>query len=442
MSNARSIAVDILYKINVQNAYSNIVLNKVLKKSELSALDVAFCSALVYGVLERKITLDYIISCYSKTPVEKIDKTVLIILETAIFQLLYMDKIPESAVVNEAVNLSVKHRKIKVKSFINAILRNFLRNDKKYNLPPIKSKVKYLSVKYSMPEEIVRLWLNNYSDIVTEKLLASFIGRPPIVIRVNTNLCTKEELKEKLTLKNIEVQEIEVLENALILSKTGAIENLEEFKQGLFFVQDSGSQILCKLINPQKDNIITDVCAAPGGKTFNLSLMMKNTGKVYSYDLYEHKVKLIEETASRLKLENVVAIVSDATNCKDYNASDVILCDVPCSGLGILKRKPEIRYKEDLGYKTLPNIQYEILCNCKDKVKKGGLLIYSTCTLNRAENNNITKKFLKENEEFEPYKLNLPNGIKREIKESENEITLLPFVHESDGFYISVFKKV
>ena len=442
MANARKTALNALVKINTQQAYSNIELNNVIKKSELNTLDASFCSALVYGVLERRITLDYIISTYSKLPLQKINSTVLEILRMGVYQIIFMDKVPNSASVNESVKLARLKKQDSATGFINGILRTITRDKNPFRLPDKKDKLKYLSVKYSLPENIIKLWISSYGESVAIKTIEATIGRPPIAIRVNTNLCNKEQLCNKLEPEDIDVKDVPFLKNGLWLSQTGAIEELSAFKTGLFFVQDTASQLMCEMIKPRVNQVITDVCSAPGGKSFNLSLQLKNTGKVYAYDMFEHKIELINKTAKRLKVKNIEARIRDAQKSPTGTKSNVVLCDVPCSGLGIIRRKPEIRYKEDLGIENLPAIQYEILCNSKKLVDKGGILVYSTCTLNPQENNKIASKFLAENKDFVQYKLDLPKAVKRTIKEEENEITLFPFENNTDGFYISMFKKV
>ncbi len=442
MANARKTALTALVKIDVEQAYSNIALNNAIKNSQLTSLDASFCSALVYGVLERKISIDYIISNYSKIQVQKINKIVLNILRMGVFQIVFMDKVPNSAAVNESVKLARLKKQDNATGYINGVLRNLTRASNPFRLPDKKDKLKFFSVKYSLPETVVDLWIKEYGQDIAVKTFESVLGRPPITIKVNTNLTTKEKLTARLIENDIEVEEVSFLKNALWLSHTGSIEELPEFKKGMFYVQDTASQLLCEIANAKQNNVVTDVCASPGGKTFSLSIAMNNTGKVYAYDLFAHKIELITKTAKRLKLKNVETKIRDAQKSSIGEKSNIVLCDVPCSGLGIIRRKPEIRYKEDLGLNTLPKIQYEILSNSKKLVAKGGILIYSTCTLNPSENNKVAEKFLKENKDFVKHKISLPKGIKRTIKEEENEITLFPFENNTDGFYISVFKKV
>ena len=269
MANARKTALNILLKIQQENAYSNLALKSVLKASQLSAVDSAFCSALVYGVLERKITLDYIISSYSKMPLKKIEPAVLLILEMAVLQLLFMDKIPQSAAVNEAVKLARARHLNSAAGFINGILRSITRAQVPYTLPDENNKTKHLSIKYSVPEQIISLWFNSYGEEITVNMLSSLCGRPPIAVRVNTNLCSKSELISQFKSDGIKAEDIPCLRFGVWVSGTGALDTSQAFKKGLFFVQDAASQLLCELINPTQSLTVTDVCSAPGGKAFN-----------------------------------------------------------------------------------------------------------------------------------------------------------------------------
>ena len=442
MNQPRRIAFDILYKIEKEGAYSNIAINNAVRENKLSGLDSSFVSALVYGVLERKLTLDYIIKQYSKIPLRKIELKTKLILRLGILQMVFMDKIPDSAAVNESVNLAKKLRLQKSSGFINAILRNLARADKKYSLPDKKDRILYLSIKYSCPQELVRLWYNSYGENNTIELLENLNGRPEIFVRVNTLKTNSDELISKLESEHVKAEKSEILENTLVISNTGSIESLKAYREGLFHVQDLSSQLCAYFLNPQENQTVLDVCSAPGGKTFTISQYMNSSGKIISCDMYEHKLKLIESGAKRLSLTNITTELRDASDSNhSLPEADRVLCDVPCSGLGVLSRKPEIRYKEDLVDNTLPQIQYNILCESSRYVKAGGLLVYSTCTLNPYENNRNTKRFLTEFPQFEPVVLKLPEGIKRACDEENYEITLMPHMAGCDGFYISAFRR-
>lgn len=440
--NTRNIAFKILLDIEENSAYSALVLNKAIKINNLNKLDSSFVSALVYGVLERKLTLDYIIKQYSKIPLRKIENKTKIILRLGILQLLFMDKVPESAAVNESVKLAKKHKLQKSSGFINGILRNITRAEVKYTLPDKKKDYSYyLSVKYSCPKDIIGMWIKAYGEDNTVSILESLSGRPQLTARVNTLITSPDNLVSELAAEGVKADKSSVVDNALILSNTGSIEVLKSYKDGKLYIQDLASQICVKALNPQPNELIYDVCSAPGGKSFTAAQYMKNRGKIYSFDIYEHKIKLIEDNAKRLGITCVNAEIRNAeTDNEEQLLADKVLCDVPCSGLGIIRRKPEIRYKDNLLSEDLPQLQYRILCNSAKLVVTGGTLIYSTCTLNPMENRHNADKFLAEHPDFQPLKLEL--DLNRLIDEPDNMFTLFPHFHGTDGFFISAFKKV
>lgn len=442
MPSPRNIAFNVLLKIEQDNAYSNIALNNAIRENRLNGLDSSFVSALVYGVLERQITLDYIIRQYSKIPIRKIETKTKIILRLGILQLLFMDKVPESAAVNESVNLAKKHKLQKSSGFINGILRSITRAEVKYTLPDEKDKVRYYAIKYSAPQELTKLWLESYGEENTAELLKALNGRPKICARVNTLRTNKKALIEELAKHNVSAEEIPFLENAITLENTGSIERLQSYKKGLFHIQDASSQLCVDLLSPKPREIMLDVCSAPGGKSFTSAQYMSDRGKIFSCDLYDHKLKLIKDNARRLGINSIVTLKRDGASSEvPLPIADKILCDVPCSGLGILSRKPEIRYKDNLITDDLPELQYKILCKSAEYLANGGRLVYSTCTLNPEENNKNAKRFLDEHTDFYGVKIKLPETIKRAFEEKDYELTLMPHTAGTDGFYIAVFGK-
>ncbi len=443
MESARLLALEALLKVNYNKGYSNIVIDKYIKKSGLSKKDISFLTALFYGVLERKITLNYIISQYSKISLNKMSPEVLEILRIGFYQILYMDKIPPSAAVNECVNLAKVTQKSKATGFINGMLRTFLRNNKKFKLPD--SEYERLSVEYSCPTWIIDLFLKSYGKENTVEVLKCFSGRPPVNIRVNTLKTCLEDLEEMLNSEGVKTSKSNIINNALELSLTGQIDRLESFKKGLFHVQDVASQVCCKILDPKPGQVVMDVCAAPGGKTFTLAELMQNKGKVMAFDKYDTKVKLIESGAERLGISIITAGKKDAQQSSvSLDKVDKVLCDVPCSGLGIIRRKPEIRDKKQSLISGLYEVQYDILCKSAKLLKPGGTLVYSTCTLNPSENNNIADKFLLEHsDEYEPKAIDCERlKLKRNAFDKENQLTLMPHIHGTDGFFIAAFKKV
>lgn len=444
INNARMIALQSLLHVNVEDGYSNIVLDKALTKAKLNIRDASLASALFYGVLERRITLDYVIKGYSKLPLKKMSSDVLEILRMGIYQLLYMDKIPPSAAVNESVKLARLRKQDKATGFINGILRSFIRADCKFALPPEEENESlYLSIKHSCPEWLVQLWVQSYGLDCTVKLLQALTGRPPLTARVNTIRNSEGELIEKLKNQNVKAVSITGLNNAIQLEGMGAVEKNDCFLNGDFHIQDLASQLCCMALNPQPGQRVIDVCSAPGGKTFTIAEMMQNTGEILAFDFYDAKVKLVQEGAQRLGISIIKADVRDAkAPAKSLPLVDRVLCDVPCSGLGIIRRKPEIRYKKDHMLDSLPNLQYLILCESSKLVKVNGMLVYSTCTLNPSENNSIADQFLLEHPDFVAEPLSLPAGFTTNSNEPMNQLTLMPHIHETDGFFISAFRRL
>lgn len=422
MANSRKTAFKVLLKIEQDGAYSNIALNNAVKEGELTPLDAAFTSALVYGVLERKITLDYIIKQYSKIPLRKIELKTKIILRLGLLQMAFMDKVPESAAVNESVKLAKQQKLQKSSGFINAILRSFARDNCKVKYPDIKNKAEYYSVKYSCPQPLVKLWLESYGEENAKGILEKLSGRPNIYARVNTLRTTAEKLIDALADDKVKAEKVDFPENSVRLADTGSIERLKAYKGGLFHIQDLSSQLCAYFLSAEMGQTVLDICSAPGGKTFTTAEYMHNSGKIIACDMYEHKLKLIEKGAKRLGIDIVETCLRDGSSDENpLPMADRILCDVPCSGLGVLSRKPEIRYKDDLIDTNLADIQYKILCESAKYLKKGGKLVYSTCTLNPQENNKNTAKFLAEHSDFEGVALELPLSLAERMKNSHTK---------------------
>ena len=442
MANVRNIAYKVLYRVLFEDAYSAIALNNAVNGEKLSGVDVSFLSALVYGVLERKLTLEYIIRQYSSVRIKKIEAKTLIVLYIGMYQLIYMDKVPDSAAVNESVKLCKQLRLYKSAGFVNAVLRNFVRADKQYKLPDRSDLLRYLSVMYSCPESIVTELLDTYGEKLTERILQGFIGRPPLTVRVNTLKTSKEKLKTELEEQGIKAEDISYLDHSLFLSSTGSLEKIPQFQQGHFFVEDAASQLCAEMLDAQPGERVADVCAAPGGKSLYTAIRMENRGEVFSFDIHQHKIKLIEENAKRLGVAIIRTALRDAASSKELPECHRILCDVPCSGWGILRRKPEIRYKTDTSIDNLPNLQYSILCMSAEHLPPDGVLIYSTCTLRKAENHDVIERFLAEHPDFIGEALKLPDGIGRVIEEEPFCLTLLPGVYDTDGFFIAKLRRI
>lgn len=436
MKNARQTAFEILCKIQKDSSYSNLTVDSFLASGELNESDSAFVSALVYGVLESSYTLDYQLATNLKQPLKKLKPQVLTILRLGAYQLLFMDKVPESAAVNESVKLSKANGSAFASGLINAVLRNIAQNG--LCLPDISDITLYYSVKYSFPQELVKFWIKSYGEDNAVGIMSSCAGRPPLTVRTNTLKITTDELMQ--TLKNEGVDSVlSVVDDSLELSKCGSVERLDSFSDGLFHVQDAASQLCVAALDPKPDETVLDLCAAPGGKSFTVAERMNNTGKIIACDIHNHRLELIKSGASRLGITNIEFFMNDASVYNDdIPLADKVLCDVPCSGLGIVRRKPEIRCKPLDGLKELPPIQRQILDTASRYVKTGGRLVYSTCALNPKENENVCKDFLLSHPDFRSV---IPTNLCDGTFIRDGFVTLMPHINGTDGFFIAVFEK-
>lgn len=431
MSDARYLAVKLLCKTFSGGSFSNIQLNSGLKNSDLDDRDRKLCSAIYYGVIERKIYLDYIIDKFSSRPIAKLDNTVLNILRCGIYQILFIDNIPDSAAVNECVSLSKKFGKTSASGMVNAVLRNFIRQGKNIELPDNRSE--RLSIEYSAPPELVKSLIDDYGESMAENLLSDALGSLPVTVRMNCLKCTETEFIESFGGKAVKNA---VLPDCFELS--GDVTATEAFRKGFFHVQDLASQLCCAALAPTENDLVLDICAAPGGKTFTMAEIMNGKGKIMAFDLHEKRVKLIRDGAERLGLSNIQAAAGNATVFNpDLPEFTKILCDVPCSGLGAVRRKPEIKYKDFGDFSGLPDVQYRIAENALKYLAVGGEMVYSTCTLRKAENIQVVEKLLADHPEIEPVRLPEPLGEK-----FGSYADIFPCHFGSDGFFISKFRKV
>ena len=443
----RMTAFRVLMRVQDDGGYSNIALSEALNLTNAQPRDRAFITRLVYGVLEKTEYLDHVISSYTGGANAKgkgsvrIEPEVRCLLRMAVYQMAFMNT-PDSAAVNESVNLAKKVRLYRATGFINGILRSFIRDCKEVKLPDrVKQPEQYLSIKYSCPMWLVKLWRRSYGAEICEKILEGLEGRPPIYLRVNTARVSTDALVKKLETQGIKCDASEVIPDCVAISEAGDITALPEYEEGFFHVQDASSQLCCMAAAPESGSVVYDVCAAPGGKSFTLSELMENRGRVVSCDLHPHRVELIAEGAKRLGLTCVEATVRDALGEGQPECADLVLCDVPCSGLGIIRRKPDIKRKPESEIQGLPELQYRILENSSRLVKRGGRLIYSTCTLNPAENSAVIENFLQNHSEFEPCPIELPCELLRAIDEPDFQITLFPHMLNTDGFFISSVRR-
>jgi 16S rRNA (cytosine967-C5)-methyltransferase len=443
MGTARSAALRALLRVEKENGYSNLVLDGALEGLPFGSRDRALATAIFYGVLEHRITLDYIIGLYSRIPVLKLSPAVREILRMGVYQIRYLERVPNSAAVNESVKLAKTNGETRAAGFINAVLRALLRGPDRIKLPDAyKEPIKYRSAAFSCPEKLITFWQKAYGETCTDRILGSLLEKPDIFIRVNNTRISEEQLLERLGSEGVKAKRVLWPDNALRLKNPGEIRRLSCYQEGLFHVQDLSSQICCRILDPQPGERAIDVCAAPGGKTFTMAERMENRGEISAFDLYPARVRLVQKGACRLGLSIVRSAARNAAESESSPVpADRVLCDVPCSGLGVIRRKPEIRYKFPSSIDSLPDLQYRILCRSSGLVKKGGMLVYSTCTLNPEENSGVADQFIRDNSDFEPFGLPLPESIRREIPERDNQITLMPQMYGTDGFFIAAFRR-
>ncbi len=435
-NNARKIAVKILNDISNQKAYSNIIINKKTKK--LDNRDKAFVRQLVYGVLENKLYIDWIIKKFSKIKFKKISPIIKEILRIGIYQIMFMDKVPNSAACNECVKAAKKLGNKRASGFINGILRNVIRKKHNIRLPNKNRDItKYLCIKYSHPHWMVKRWIDKFGKEFTEKLCRANNKKPFLNIRVNTLHLSRQELISLLNKKGLIVTEGMIADDAIIVKNPINIVQLEEYKKGYFFIQDESSMLVSQIMNPKSNSFIIDLCSAPGGKTTHIAQLMNNKGSILAIDKYKKKLDLVERNAKRLGINIIDTKEYDSTNLNNQliEKADYCLVDAPCSGLGIIRRKPEIKWnKTEKDINNLIDIQYKIIVNAAKYLKKGGVLVYSTCTIESRENIELINKFLKNNSNFNL----MPFNNITELENSEKGyVQLYPHLYNVDGFFIA-----
>ncbi len=440
--NTREFILDILLDITKNGQYSHTAIANVLDKYQyLDKKDRSFIKRIVQGTLENQIQLDYIIGQFSKVPVCKMKPVIRCIIRSAVYQIFYMESVPDAAACNEAVRLAKKRGFRSLGGFVNGVLRNISRSRDQNNLGIVwpdreKEPERYLSVRYSVPEWMIRMWKDEFSlrwesdsDFQKmEHLLQAFLTPAPVTVRTDTSRCTPEKLKRMFEDKGVKVCMSAELPYAMQISDYDSIKFLPGYQEGLFYIQDISSMLAAEAAHPKEGDFVLDVCAAPGGKAIQLAQMMNGTGQVLARDLTEHKVNLLRENMQRCQVKNMEVQVWDARNFDQSLAekADIVVADLPCSGLGVMRRKKDIRYHMTPDkIKELANLQREILSVACRYVKPGGRMVYSTCTISRQENEENVQWFLNGYEDFE-------------LVESRQ---ILPAETGSDGFYIAQFRK-
>lgn len=441
---ARECAVKTLYSVLYEGSYSNLKINEIMGNDQLSAVDRHLCTEIVYGVLQHLFLLDFYIAQMSSLKLKKISPYVMTILRCGIYQILYLDRVPDSAVCNQSVDLAKKFAHLAASGFVNGLLRNIVRNKEHLPCPNTGDFVKDLSITYTIDPSLIQLWVEQYGEELVGGLIPSFNQIQDTTIRHNFLVCTEEDLLSQLQQENVTVSKSDKVPHAFIIRYSGDISKLPSYEKGLFTVQGLASQLCGILVDAQPQETVIDLCSAPGGKSFLCAQMMQNTGKVYSFDIHNHKLDLIKKGACRLSFTNIETFLGDGTvlNTQLVGQADRVLVDAPCSGLGTIAKKPDIRFKTANSIKELPSLQLKILSNGSQYVKNNGILVYSTCTINKKENEEVIEQFLQKNPKFELCDItkDLSSSFAQN-QEREGMITLFPHIHHTDGFFICKMRR-
>ena len=441
--NPREVAADALNDIRENSAYNNMTLRRYLRQNgAMPRVDKAFVTECVNGTLRNMIFIDYVINIFSKTKTNKLKPFILSVMQISVYQMFFMYRVPDSAVCSEAVKLVKKRGLAPLSGFVNGVLRNISRNKDKIDMPD-KESPEYISVKYSYPLWIVKMWLAQYDFDTVEMICSAGNRAPDVCIAVNTLKTNTEELKKQLNAIGISTENGYYIDSAVHIKGSSDLSETEPFIKGMFHVQDESSILAVSVLNPKPGETVLDVCAAPGGKSFLAAEKMNNTGRIVSCDIHPHKIELIKNTAERLEINIIETKIRDAseTHKEDFEKYDRVIVDAPCSGLGLIRKKPDIKInKTGNDIDSLYELQKKILDASADCVKPGGILVYSTCTICKKENE-LNMKYLLGKGNFEAIDIKeyLPENLRKFA--NEGYIQLLPGVNNTDGFFISAMRK-
>lgn len=450
LENARKRAVDALMRMHGDQGFSNKIIDSFLSKGEWKPEDKALFSRLVYGVEERRLTIDFLLSQKSKMSLKRMHPCVIEALRIGVYQLLFMEKIPPSAAVNESVKIVRSMHQEKATGLTNAILRAILRDCEAAHTKNVQvllsntQKKDNREVLYSCPNALINLWQESYGNEMTNAILETINKQPPAVIRINTMQSSDEEFEAFATNENIHFHKMDYLEHAYVIDAQDEL-RLRKWNGTKWYYQDAASQLCVASLEANEGLSVIDVCAAPGGKSLGVAQKMRNVGEIISTDIYPQKCDDMQKRAEELGITILRSMPRDASKpCPKQwlNKFDRVLCDVPCSGFGVIRRRPEIRYHDMDEAAQLPKIQYAILEESSKMVKPGGYLQYSTCTLNRKENEDLVEHFLKMHSEFQPRILPIAQFFEYFHLEESWKITLFPHLYDTDGFFIAGFQKV
>lgn len=441
MDKARAAAYRILCQVHQQGAYANVALAQELRRGDFSDIDRRFITELVYGTVKAKGTLEWAIKKYLARPWNKTKPEVQEILRLGAYQIMYMDKVPDSAACNEAVELAKKFANEGAGKFVNGVLRSMVRNSEKRQFPEGKGNATlHLALRSQHPEWLVRRWIKEFGYEEAAALCRFNNTQPPVTLRTNTLRTSPSELFLQLTAAGAEAHRCKLTEEGFVLDSHGALDYLQPLQEGYCQVQDESSMLVAHVVNPQPYEVVLDVCSAPGGKTTHLAALMQNEGRIIACDIYDHKLHRVEENAKRLGIYIIETKLLDAREAgKTFpQLADRVLVDAPCSGLGVLRRKPDSRWRKEAAMlQELPQLQLEILRSAAQALKPGGTLVYSTCSIAREENQDVVEKFLQEAKDFQ-----LVNaGERLPVPRDEAMVQLYPQRDGTDGFFIACLQK-
>ena len=441
MDKARETALKIINAVHEQEAYANVALAKELRKGGLSDMDRRFVTELVYGTVKAGETLDWIIRKYINRPISKVSPIIRDILRMGVYQLKYMDKVPDSAACNESVELAKRFGHAGVAKFVNGVMRTMVREPEKGAFPEGKGNATVqLALTEQHPEWLVRRWIKEFGYDEAAKLCAFNNQQAPLSVRANTLKTNRSELMLQLISVGVDCQQSVFTPEGVIINSHGSLDDLQVLQDGYCQVQDESSMLVAHVVDPQPGELVLDVCSAPGGKTTHMAAMMENRGRIVACDIYDHKLERVRSNAERLGVTIIDPMLIDAREIwQEFpQEADRVLVDAPCSGLGVLRRKPDSRWRKSPELiKELPKLQLEILRSAAAAVKPGGLLVYSTCTIAHEENQDVVKAFLEKAKEF-----TLENaGERLPVPRDDEMIQLYPQRDGTDGFFISCMRR-
>ncbi|WNB90451.1 16S rRNA (cytosine(967)-C(5))-methyltransferase RsmB [Bacillus sp. NEB1478] len=445
--NLRAIALDVLVKVEQNQAYSNLQLNQALLKADVNDKDKSLLTSIVYGTIQRKNTIDFYLEQLLNKPIKKKDRWVLSLLRLSIFQMLYMDRVPDHAIIHEAVEIAKYKGHKGLAGMVNGILRKLQREGTAAMDEKIGNSAEKDALKYSMPSWLYERWSNQFGAENAEKMAEINLIPAPVTARINTMLINQDTVFDMLREEGITAEKGELSPEGIVI-KDGYLPKSNAYNQGLVTIQDESSMLVARAVSPEPGEKVLDACAAPGGKSTHLAEMMKGEGRVVSLDLHQHKVELIKKQADRLGLNNIDARTLDARKVKEefeIESFDRVLVDAPCSGFGVIRKKPDLKWaKTEQDVERLTSIQKDILHAASQMVKPDGILVYSTCTVDKEENAEVAEWFLSQHPEFEwdpHFSEKMPETVKPFIIEERSDLQIMPHYFNSDGFYIAAYRK-